>query len=97
MIDRSKNADFSVNGSLRNLLAISLVLIVAFALRAYRLDHQSYSMDEVIELSIASLPISDIVVEPDGFPPLYHLVLKAWVTVWGSEHASRCCLSLSDA
>lgn len=46
-------------------------------------------MDEVIELSIASMPVSEIVVEPDGFPPLYHLMLKAWLGFWGTEHASR--------
>lgn len=89
MIDSSGNAGSSMNESRRTTFAISVVLIVAFALRAYRIDAQSYSMDEVIELSIASTPVSEIVVEPDGFPPLYHLLLKAWVSFWGTQQASR--------
>lgn len=89
LIERTDKTGSSQEERRRGILAISLLLIAAFALRAYRIDAQSYSMDEVIELSIASLPVSEIVVEPDGFPPLYHLVLKAWVSFWETEHASR--------
>ena len=89
MIERTGSNGFLVEEKRREILVISLLLIAAFALRAYRIDAQSYSMDEVIELSIASSPVSEIVVEPDGFPPLYHLVLKAWVSLWGTEHSSR--------
>ncbi len=44
-------------------------------------------MDEVTELALAAKSLGDIVGAHDGFPPLYHLVLKGWLAVLGPETA----------
>ena len=68
-----------------------LVLLLALALivRLAGLNYESFSMDEVTELRIARLPTMDIVLRADGFPPLYHLLLKIWLLMWGTPMAAR--------
>jgi 4-amino-4-deoxy-L-arabinose transferase-like glycosyltransferase len=46
-------------------------------------------MDEVTDLNIAQLPFRQIAVLADGFPPLYHLLLKGWLMLWGTPLAAR--------
>jgi hypothetical protein len=65
------------------------VLLLAIAVRAAGVNAESFSMDEVTDLEIAGLPAGRIVSLADGFPPFYHLLLKAWLSVWGTPLAAR--------
>ena len=67
--------------------------LLAFLLRAYRLDAQSYWIDEAWTVYFANLSISELwhlllTVEP--FPPLYHPSTVYWVKLVGDgEYALR--------
>jgi len=65
-----RSRDF--NRHLRN-TALILLLLAAFALRLYRLDHQEIWGDEAHSAYVASLP------------PPYHLLLWFWVKLTGSS------------
>jgi uncharacterized membrane protein len=65
------------------------ILALAFAVRAAGVNAESFSMDEVTDLEIAALPAGRIVALADGFPPLYHLILKGWLSLWGTPLAAR--------
>lgn len=76
---KSERADSgAAGGRLRRWVAVAVLLAVAFGLRAWKLQGQSLSCDEIVEASVARLPTSQIVTYPDGFPPLYHLLLAGW-------------------
>jgi hypothetical protein len=70
-------------------LGVVLVLVAAFGLRAWHLQGQSLSSDEIVEASIARLSASEIVTYSDGFPPLYHLLLAAWAQFFPSPETGR--------
>jgi hypothetical protein len=63
------------------------LLIVAFALRLYRLEGQSIWVDEGISLHLATSSPRDIVADRAGnlHPPLYFFLLKGWVTLAGTR------------
>jgi Dolichyl-phosphate-mannose-protein mannosyltransferase len=65
------------------------ILLVALGLRALGLDGQSLSMDELTELTIGRLPVREILVARDGFPPLYHTILHGWLSVFPGDLAAR--------
>jgi 4-amino-4-deoxy-L-arabinose transferase-like glycosyltransferase len=65
------------------------VLAVALAVRLAGLNFESFSMDEVTELQTTRLLAQQIVLLADGFPPLYHLILKGWLMVWETPLAAR--------
>jgi hypothetical protein len=67
----------------------AVIILVAFALRAWDLQGQSLFCDEAIEASIAMQPIDQIVDYPDGFPPLYHLLLAGWLRVFAVPESAR--------
>jgi 4-amino-4-deoxy-L-arabinose transferase-like glycosyltransferase len=63
-----------------------LLLLTAFALRLYRIDHQELWGDEARSAYVVKLPLPSIVspyIEP--FPPFYHLLLYFWVRLTGSS------------
>ncbi len=64
-------------------------LSLALGIRLAGLNFQSFSMDEVTDLEIAGLPVEQIAFLADGFPPLYHLLLKGWLMLWGTPLAAR--------
>lgn len=70
-------------------LWLAAVLAVALLIRLAGLNADSFSMDEVTDLLIARLPLRQIVGLPDGFPPLYHILLKGWLAVWQTPLAAR--------
>lgn len=70
-------------------LPIFLVLALGLGLRLWRLSAQSLSMDEVFELDLAAEPAASIVVSPDGFPPLFHLLAHWWLRVAGDPASLR--------
>ncbi len=68
---------------------VLMLLVLAAAIRWGSLGNQSLSMDEVLELQTAALPAAEIVTLPNSYPPLYHLLLKAWCLVDSSQFAPR--------
>jgi hypothetical protein len=70
-------------------VGVFLALALALALRAYGLQGQTLSSDEVIEASIARLDLRDIVTYSDGFPPLYHVLLAGWTKAFPEPESGR--------
>ncbi|HJW83301.1 MAG TPA: glycosyltransferase family 39 protein [Anaerolineae bacterium] len=72
---------------------VVLIVLCAFALRAYRLDYFALRGDESFTVQFASLPAGELFegirsVEPN--PPLYYYALRGWMAVSGqSEFAVR--------
>ncbi|MCB9078240.1 MAG: glycosyltransferase family 39 protein [Anaerolineaceae bacterium] len=68
--------------------AIGLILLLAFFLRTYQLDHQALRGDEAATVLYSAMPISELwelsrVTDPH--PPLYYLLLHLWQTLIGEE------------
>jgi hypothetical protein len=55
------------------------IMVVAAVLRLLQLNAQSLSMDEVKDLEIARSGWTAMQTSEDRFPPLYHLMLGAWL------------------
>lgn len=71
---------------------IFVILLIAFALRVYRLDAQSIWWDEGHSIQMASAPLAQISTLPgmDVHPPGYFALLHQWMVVTGrSEFALR--------
>jgi mannosyltransferase len=69
----------------RNIVLI-LLLLAAFALRLYRLDHQELWGDEAHSAYVSKLPLpSAVSPRTETNPPLYHLLLSLWVRLTGSS------------
>lgn len=73
----------------KNAMLFLLILALGVGLRAWGLYDQSLSSDELLELAIAKKSMHEITHEPDGFPPLYHLVLHTWLKVFSHDLAAR--------
>jgi uncharacterized membrane protein len=70
---------------LKNIILI-ILLLTAFALRLYRLDHQEIWGDEAHSVYVTSLPLlSTVSPRIETNPPLYHLLLYFWVRLTGSS------------
>jgi len=72
-------------------VALVLVLIVGLGLglRLLGLNSQSLSNDEVLDWQVSLQPADEILIEGDGFPPLYYLILKAWNRIFKGELSPR--------
>jgi mannosyltransferase len=83
-------------------LAIALAALVTaalVALSAYlrtRIINGQFWMDEGLSVGIASHPLTDIphVLRSDGSPPLYYMLLHAWMSAFGRTEADTHWLSL---
>ena len=73
----------------RSLTGLFVALGLALASRLTFVGSQSLTMDELSELSIARSGVAQIVNAQDGFPPLYHLLLHAWLEVFSTNAAAR--------
>ena len=69
----------------RNYLALLAILLLAFALRVYRLDSQSLWYDEAVTAQVASQGIGELTrwTADDIQPPLYYYVAAGWLRVAG--------------
>ncbi|MBX9787406.1 MAG: glycosyltransferase family 39 protein [Pirellulales bacterium] len=85
----SAKADETRSQAWRQWIGAACVTLAALAIRLALISHQSFSMDEISELAIAHGDLESIVWEPDGFPPLYHVLLHGWLKLWGSDSAAR--------
>jgi mannosyltransferase len=74
------------------------LLAVSFYLRTHSLG-ESLWMDEGLSIGIASQPLFDIpsVLRVDGSPPLYYMLLSAWMDVTGNGPAETQGLSVAIA
>jgi len=75
------------------LVALSLLVLIAFAARAIRLDFQSLWRDEVDALRFATGPLPELLsrfTQRGWNGPLYFLLLRGWIDLAGtSEYAMR--------
>jgi len=71
--------------------ALSAVVLLAFMLRAYRLDGQALWSDESISLQRSTQPVAQMLAEmPVEHAPLYFVVLNGWLRVAGTtDYALR--------
>src|SRR5713101_6988209 len=78
-------------------IVIYLVLLLAFILRLYRLDFQSFWYDEGFSAFVAKGPLTSISVYVfiDPHPPLYYTVLHFWMKVAGEGEFSLRFLSVA--
>ncbi|MCG8450141.1 MAG: glycosyltransferase family 39 protein [Pirellulales bacterium] len=65
------------------------LLAFAFCLRIVWIDTQTFSMDEVAELTIAKLPLDELVWYADSMPPGYSLLLKGVFSIFSHDLAAR--------
>ena len=67
----------------RNYLALLAILLLAFALRVYRLDSQSLWYDEAVTAQVASQGIGELTrwTADDIQPPLYYYAAAGWLRV----------------
>jgi mannosyltransferase len=73
-------------------LALVVILVLAAALRVYHLGTESVWLDEAASVEIAHDPPIDVIRDTveDVHPPLYYLLLHAWIgRVGDSERAIR--------
>jgi len=70
--------------------AIVAIIILAFALRIYRLDHQSIWYDEGVSVYLANQSLTDLIagVSADNHPPLHFLLLYFWLKLAGQSEFS---------
>lgn len=61
----------------------------AVVIRLWNLGRQSFTMDEVWELQIANAAWADIHLIDDGFPPMFHYLLKIGLGLVGSDEVAR--------
>ena len=74
-------------------LATLMLVLVGFALRMYRLDHQALRGDEAFALLFARQPLVEMLpslATTEPHPPLYYATLHLWISLLGqSEFAAR--------
>ncbi|MDJ0952945.1 MAG: glycosyltransferase family 39 protein [Acidimicrobiia bacterium] len=58
---------------------VALAVLLGAITRFADIGVQSYSMDELWELTVVQLPAGEIVGAGDGFPPLFHLIFRGLV------------------
>ncbi len=72
------------------------LILIAFALRVYRLSAQSLWYDEGVSLLLASKRVPDLVAHTarDIHPPLYYLLLHGWTDLAGRSEFAAAYFSL---
>jgi uncharacterized membrane protein len=68
-------------------VVLLLIVLLAFLLRLYRLDHQSLWYDEGFSLYLARLSLGEITARTasDIHPPLYYYLLHLWLGSFGDS------------
>lgn len=82
--------------SKRNLALLCAILLLALALRSFRLDGQSLWSDEGVSVALAQCDFANIARDAahDIHPPLYYYLLHFWVRLFGSSEIAVRPLSL---
>lgn len=73
-----------------------MILGVGLILRLWTLDHKSPWLDEAASWQFATSSLKDLMwsTSTDVHPPLYFLLLKAWIGVWGDSLVALRALSV---
>ena len=64
------------------------IMLLAIALRAYRLGYQSLWFDEILTFHSSNSPILEIITQPSvntNIPPLYYLVVHAMLGIGNQD------------
>lgn len=69
--------------------SLTAIMLLAIAIRLIGLSMQSLTMDECFERDRTEMTIGELIHDPNSFPPLYHLILNAWLVIDDSEFALR--------
>lgn len=77
----------------RFLAAAVAIVVVAFLLRIYRIGEQELWVDEAFSFHIATIPNWLGSLSIDTNPPLYYLLLRAWIKIAGQSEAALRLLS----
>jgi 4-amino-4-deoxy-L-arabinose transferase-like glycosyltransferase len=89
----TRHLSFVKRHTTRQKLIVLGLTLLAFFLRAYRLDGQSYWIDEAWTVYFANLPLAQLwhlLQTTEIMPPLYHPSTIYWVQLFGdSEYALR--------
>jgi hypothetical protein len=72
-----------------NSLLLAGILLGALVIRLVEINGQAFFVDEVYEIKLAHRPAAEIIDEANAMPPLYPLLLKGWLGIWGSDAAAR--------
>lgn len=71
---------------------VLIIILLSIALRAHRLDQQSFHWDEAMSVQRASLPLPGLIdstIEAGDQVPLHYLLLKPWLHVDDGEFVVR--------
>ena len=83
----------SIHPVWRELAGLSLLVLLAFGLRAWRLDFQSLWRDETDALRFSQVPLTELLgnlTRPGWNGPLYFILLRGWLALVGEgEFAAR--------
>ncbi|HSD81671.1 MAG TPA: hypothetical protein VLB47_13465, partial [Solirubrobacteraceae bacterium] len=84
-----------VVGDARAAVAVVLLVVTSLVLRTTAL-HARFWIDEGLSVGIASHPLLDIpgLLRQDGSPPLYYMLLHAWIAAFGDGEADTHALSV---
>ncbi|WP_435116296.1 glycosyltransferase [Halolamina sp. C58] len=78
---------YTMSGIFRDTL-LGLILLVGLALRIPRIGTQSLWSDEIYSVAVrASFSLPDLLLADDPHPPLYYLLLKGWMALFGNGPA----------
>ncbi len=78
------------------LASIAAILLLAFALRLYRLGYQSIWYDEGVSIHLAQKSLAALTAHTAGdiHPPLYYYLLYSWIKATGSSEFAVAFFSL---
>jgi mannosyltransferase len=95
--ERLRSASFAVSLP-KAAMALAFLVGVSLALRTQAI-HARFWIDEGLSVGIASHPILHIpsVLEQDGSPPLYYMLLGVWTRIFGNGEAEAHGLSIAFA
>lgn len=85
----------ALRGAWRAVDVVGLVLVVAVALALRVVQRSPLWLDEALSVNIAMPPEGGLVeaLRHDGHPPLYYVLLQAWMDVFGSGRTAARALS----
>ncbi len=86
--ERRFEPTYTMSGIYRDTL-LGLTLLAGLALRIPRIGSQSLWTDEIYSVAVrASFSLPDLLLADDPHPPLYYLLLKGWMAVFGNSPAT---------
>lgn len=85
-----------LSAAVRLALGLCAILGLALCLRLPGLSERALWLDEAYAPHIASLDLATLIdqLRAESTPPLYYLLLKAWIAAWGESEAALRSLSL---